>query len=83
MLSKELEEKLLPSIQQVREKENVEMELHTHRRHREISANRYLQRVCKILSSKGEDERLNGALVEAKSIIIVLGILTSADSSDQ
>ena len=41
MLSKKLEEKFLPSIQQVRAKRNVEMEIDTQRRHHKVLGRRH------------------------------------------
>ena len=51
MLSKELEEKFLPSIQQVRAKRNVEMEIDTHRRHHTV-----VDRMYKRLSGLTSEE---------------------------
>ena len=51
MLSKELEEKFLPSIQQVRAKRNVEMEIDTQRRHHKV-----VDRMYKRLSGLTSEE---------------------------
>ena len=63
MLSKKLEETFLPSIQQVREKRNLEVEIDTHRRYHEV-----LDRMYKRLSGQTSEE----AQEEAKLLKIVL-----------